>query len=52
MEYIRLSGLRNQSSYKLGQQLSQLHRHHQYFFGYHVNNNIGSTPQYNNSGHD
>lgn len=52
LEYIELGSLRGQASQKLGTQLAQLHRHRQPFFGWKMNNTIGSTPQYNDREHD
>jgi len=52
LEYIDLGSLRDNASSLLGQQLAKLHRHHQDFFGWHINNTIGSTPQYNDHEHD
>ena len=52
LEYIQLASLRGQASQRLGLQLAQLHHHSQPFYGWHINNTIGSTPQYNNREHD
>jgi protein-ribulosamine 3-kinase len=52
LEYIHLTGLRGQSQGLLGNQLAELHRHEHDFFGWHTNNTIGSTPQYNERQHD
>jgi protein-ribulosamine 3-kinase len=52
MEYIELGSLRSQASHKLGQQLAQLHQHQHGFFGWHIDNTIGSTPQHNDRSHD
>lgn len=52
LEHIELSSLRGQASQRLGTQLAQLHHHHQPFYGWKINNTIGSTPQYNNREHD
>jgi len=52
LEYIELGSLRGNASSLLGQQLAQLHHHRQNYFGWHINNTIGSTPQYNDSEHD
>ncbi len=52
MEYIELGSLQGQASQQLGQQLAQLHQHQQPYFGWSINNTIGSTPQYNNREHD
>lgn len=47
LEYIPLTGLRGDSSRRLGQQLAALHRIRQPYFGWHTDNTIGSTPQHN-----
>ena len=52
LEYIQLASLRGQASQRLGLQLAQLHHHSQPFYGWHINNTIGSTPQHNNREHD
>ena len=52
MEYIKLGSLCSQSSHKLGCQLAQLHLHQQDFFGWYIDNAIGSTSQHNNRGHN
>mgnify|MGYP000243956673 FL=1 len=52
MEYIELGSLRGQASHLLGQQLAQLHRHQQGYFGWHIDNTIGSTPQHNERNHN
>lgn len=52
LEYIACHGLSRQSSTQLGEQLAQLHRIEQPFFGWHQDNTIGSTPQYNPRQHD
>ena len=52
MEYIELGSLRGQSSQQLGQQLAQLHQHQQAYFGWSIDNTIGSTPQHNDREHD
>jgi fructosamine-3-kinase len=52
LEYIELGSLRGSSAKLLGSQLAQLHQHTQPFYGWHINNTIGSTPQYNNREHD
>jgi protein-ribulosamine 3-kinase len=52
MEYIELGSLRGQASHFLGQQLAQLHRHQQGYFGWHIDNTIGSTPQHNERNHN
>jgi protein-ribulosamine 3-kinase len=52
LEYIKLGNLRGQASQRLGIQLAQLHRHSQPYYGWQINNTIGSTPQHNNREHD
>jgi len=52
LEYIELGSLRGQASKLLGTQLAQLHSHTQDFFGWHIENTIGSTPQHNERHHD
>ena len=47
LEYIELAGLRGSSAGLFGQQLARLHRQPQPFFGWHIDNTIGSTPQHN-----
>lgn len=52
LEYIELGSLRGQANQQLGSQLAQLHRHPQPYYGWHINNTIGSTTQYNDQEHD
>ena len=52
LEYIELGNLQGHASKLLGTQLAQLHRHTQPFFGWHIDNTIGSTPQNNTREHD
>jgi len=52
LEYIELGSLRGNAAQKLGRQLAQLHSHTQDFFGWHIDNTIGSTPQYNDREHN
>lgn len=52
LEYIELSSLRGSAGRLLGMQLAQLHQHTQPFYGWHINNTIGSTPQHNDREHD
>ncbi|EGW21395.1 fructosamine kinase family protein [Methylobacter tundripaludum] len=52
LEYIDLHNLNSRSEQLLGQQLAQLHRHKQAYFGWHRNNTIGSTIQINGRYHD
>ena len=49
MENISITSANSLSDIKLGQQLAALHQIHQPFFGWHVDNTIGSTPQPNNA---
>jgi protein-ribulosamine 3-kinase len=52
LEYIPCNPFNTNSSRLLGQQLAQLHQLEQPFFGWHCDNTIGSTPQYNPRQHD
>jgi protein-ribulosamine 3-kinase len=52
LEYIQLGSLHGQASQRLGSQLAQLHRHEHPFYGWQINNTIGSTPQHNDREHD
>jgi len=52
LEYIGLHRLDNRSEQLLGQQLGQLHRQKQAYFGWHSDNTIGSTVQVNGHYHD
>jgi len=52
LEHISLGSLRGQASTLLGQQLATLHKKKQPYFGWHMNNTIGSTPQINEHQHD
>lgn len=47
LEYIELQGLRGQASARLGTQLARLHQLPQAYFGWPIDNTIGSTPQHN-----
>lgn len=47
LEYIALNNLNTRSEQLLGQQLAQLHRQNQDYFGWHRDNTIGSTTQVN-----
>lgn len=47
LEYIALNNLDSRSEQLLGQQLAQLHRQKQPYFGWHRDNTIGSTTQIN-----
>ena len=52
LEYIDCQAFDRKSSQLLGEQLAQLHRLEQPYFGWHSDNTIGSTPQYNPREHD
>lgn len=52
LDYIELGSLRGAASAKLGEQLAALHAIAQPFFGWHIDNTIGSTPQINDREHD
>ncbi|MDC9725934.1 MAG: fructosamine kinase family protein [Gammaproteobacteria bacterium] len=52
LEYIELGSLKGNAGKLLGKQLAQLHNHTQNFFGWGINNTIGSSPQHNNREHD
>lgn len=52
LEYIQLRALRGDSNILLGQQLACLHQQPQDFFGWPIDNTIGSTPQHNDRHHD
>lgn len=52
LEYIDLHNLNSRSERLLGQQLTQLHRQKQAYFGWHRDNTIGSTIQINGRYHD
>ena len=47
LEYITLNSLHGASSRLLGKQLADMHKKQQDFYGWHINNTIGSTMQYN-----
>lgn len=47
LEYIALGSMRGGANAKLGEQLAKLHQHPQPYFGWHMDNTIGSTPQIN-----
>lgn len=47
LEYIALTGLHGNSARLFGAQLARLHRKAQPYFGWPIDNTIGSTPQYN-----
>lgn len=48
LEYLELGSSSKASGHLLGQQLANMHRHIQPYFGWHRDNTIGSTPQMNN----
>jgi len=52
LEYIGLHRLNSRSEQLMGQQLAQLHRQKQPYFGWHSDNTIGSTVQVNGRYHD
>lgn len=52
LQHIELRSLRDNSAKLFGQQLATLHRQPQAYFGWHIENTIGSTPQYNDRSDD
>ena len=52
LEYIELTSIHGKASKLLGTQLAKLHQHSQGFYGWHINNTIGSTSQYNTRNYD
>ncbi len=52
LEYIHLNRLDNQSEQRLGEQLAAMHQYQQPFFGWHIDNTIGSIKQHNNQQND
>lgn len=52
LEYIPLGGLRGQAAGLLGEQLAKLHAAGQPYFGWSMDNTIGSTPQPNDRQND
>jgi protein-ribulosamine 3-kinase len=52
LEYIQLGSLRGKATQLLGSQLAQLHHYPQPYYGWHIDNTIGSTPQHNDREHD
>lgn len=52
LEHIELSSLHGKASKRLGTQLAKLHQHSQDFYGWHIDNTIGSTPQSNSRSHN
>lgn len=51
LNFIPLKALRGQSAITFAQQLAQLHQQPQAYFGWHRDNTIGSTPQFNQRHH-
>jgi len=47
LEYLELNHKSKQADERLGQQLASLHLQRQAYFGWHLDNTIGSTPQLN-----
>lgn len=52
LEYIHIGSLRGSAAAQLGEQLAQLHAVEQPYFGWSIDNTIGSTPQLNKRHHD
>ncbi|MGR8942009.1 MAG: fructosamine kinase family protein [Gammaproteobacteria bacterium] len=52
LEYLELGRSDQHAQRLLGQQLAELHRHRQPYFGWRRDNTIGSTPQINTSSED
>lgn len=52
LEYEALGSLRGDSASRFGCQLARLHRQPQAYFGWHIDNTIGSTPQHNDRRND
>ncbi len=52
LEHIALGRLDGDSAALLGEQLAALHRQQQPFFGWHIDNTIGSTAQHNDRNED
>jgi protein-ribulosamine 3-kinase len=52
LEYIPLKAKSSSSERLFAQQLAQLHKQKQPFFGWHIDNTIGSTAQYNRQAQD
>lgn len=52
LAFIELGAMRGSSAAVFGRQLARLHRQVQPFFGWHIDNTIGSTPQHNQPGKD
>lgn len=47
LEYVPLGSMRGRASSLMGEQLAQMHMAPQPYFGWHMDNTIGSTPQIN-----
>ncbi|MDO8827180.1 fructosamine kinase family protein [Methylophaga sp.] len=52
LEYIPLGSMRGGANARLGEQLARLHQQPQPYFGWHMDNTIGSTPQINDRSAD
>ncbi|HDZ16571.1 MAG TPA: fructosamine kinase family protein [Methylophaga aminisulfidivorans] len=52
LEYIHIGSLRGSAAAQLGEQLAQLHAVEKPYFGWSIDNTIGSTPQLNKRHHD
>lgn len=52
LEYEALGSLRGDSASRFGRQLAKLHRQPQAYFGWPIDNTIGSTPQHNDRNDD
>jgi protein-ribulosamine 3-kinase len=52
LEYLEFGASNQQAQRLLGEQLAELHRQKQPYFGWHRDNTIGSTPQINTRGDD
>jgi len=52
LEYIELGSLRGHAGQLLATQLAQMHAQQQPYFGWFIDNTIGSTPQINDREHD
>ncbi|NOQ36461.1 MAG: phosphotransferase [Methylococcaceae bacterium] len=52
LEYLSLGKSSSNSDKLLGRQLAQLHRQKQPFYGWHIDNTIGKTPQHNQRNDD
>lgn len=47
LEYLKLKPCNSNTQKHLGQQLAQIHRKQQPFYGWHIDNTLGKTPQHN-----